>query len=262
MGSKTLLCLLVPFFLFACKSIPKHELSEAEKLQAKKLIAAIADFNLSSPVTLSSAFTAQGSKGGKEFKVAGNAAFDKKGYYKITVLDYIFQSPVIEAHRELDTLYFYYPAEKRLYIDNARKIDINRYTGFRGDYALLYNFLTGTIPLIDGYNVNKCLYKDKERVYDLVLENSDFYQTISFRDNLPERIEFTHKLTGSKGGINLSSPLKKGKTVFYRKYSVVIPAYEIDIAVNFTRPVLNGDVNLKKIDPDRMPPKTEVIRVN
>ena len=104
------------------------------------------EINSSSPDTISSSFTADGNTGEKKFRVEGKVAFDKKGYYKVSITDYVFKSPVIEAYRELDSLYFYYPAEKKLLIDDINKIDLSMYTGFKSDYKFIYTLLTGGIP--------------------------------------------------------------------------------------------------------------------
>lgn len=246
--------------VLSCTTLPEHRLGEGERSRAEKFLASVVEFNASSPETFSSSFTADGSTGGKKFKILGRAAFDRRGYYSITFLDYVFQSPILEAYRDLDKLYFYYPAEKRLLVDDARKIDISRYTGFRGDYNLLYMLFTGSIPLIEKYRIYKCT--GDSNGYDLVIENDDFTQTLTFRDDILEKVVYMHRLSKYEGIIYLGAPVKKGKTVFYRKYRFEIPSYSLDIKVDFAKPLLNGGAAVKKFNPGTVPAKTEVINVN
>jgi hypothetical protein len=237
-------------------------LSEAESIQAKKFLSSVNGINASSPDTLSSSFTADGNAGEKKFRVEGKVAFDKKGYYKVTIFDYVFKSPVIEAYRELDRLYFYYPAEKRLLIDSAEKIDLSMYAGFKTDYKLLYTLLTGGIPLIDNFTVYKCLNDEKEKGHFLILENDDYYENIFFKEGVPEKILFIHKLSKSKAEIYLESIVRKDKSVFFRKYRIVVPELQTAINISFSNPVLNNSVKVDRLKLDKMPAKTEVIKVN
>jgi hypothetical protein len=255
---------IIPLFLFVtgCSTIQKPELSEAENLKAKELLAVIQGINDSSPETISSSFNADGNTGEKKFRVEGRFAFNKKGYYKISVLDYIFQSPIIEAYRDLDRLYFYYPTENRLFVDDIKKIDLNRYTGFKVEYNLLYVLFTGGIPLINDSSVYKCLYDEKEKGYNLIIQNEDFFQNIFFKDNVPEKILFVHKLSRHKAEIYLKSKIKKDESIFFRKIKIVIPELNITVNVDFSRPALNTSVMIEKFNKEKIPKRVEVVVVN
>ena len=164
--------------LSGCQTADKPVLNETETAKAKELISKINSINSSSPETISSSFIIDGNTGEKKFRMEGKIAFNKSGHYKITVLDYVFQSPIIEAYREANELLFYYPSEKRLIIDDINKIDLYSYTGFNSDYKMIYDLLTGNIPLIENYKVYKCLYSENEKGYYLILENNECFENI------------------------------------------------------------------------------------
>lgn len=261
-NKKNILLLLLFLFISGCSSVVKSELNEAENRKAKELLAAIRGVNASSPETISSAYTADGNTGEKKFRVEGKVVFNKNGYYKLTVLDYIFQSPVLEAYRELDRLYFYYPSEKKLMIDDINKIDLSMYTGFKSEYMMLYTLFTGGIPLIEKFSVYKCLYDENGNGYNLILENSEFFQNIFFKDAVPEKILLIHKLTRNKAEIYLKSIIKKDKSIFFKSFRIVIPELNTSINVNFLKPSLNTAVTVDKFNQGRLPKKVEVVVVN
>jgi len=259
---KSIFIVLLILVLSGCSSVQKAELSEAENLKAKELLTVINGINSGSPETISSAFNADGNTGEKKFRVEGHVAYNKKGYYRITVLDYIFQSPVLEAFRELDRLYFYYPADKVLFVDDVNKIDLSKYSGFNVEYNLLYSLFTGGIPLIDDYSVYKCLYDENDKGYNLILQNGDFFQNIFFKDNVPEKILFIHKLSRNKAEVYLKSIARKDKSIFYKKIRIVVPELNISININFPKPVLNSSIRIEKFNQEKIPKKVEVVVVN
>lgn len=263
MVNKYIIVLLASIlFISGCSSVHKPELSDAESIKAKSLLSIIKKINDSSPGTILSSFTADGNAGEKKFRVEGRAAFDKKGYYKVTITDYVFQSPVIEAYRELDRLYFYYPVEKKLFADDVNKIDLSRYTGFKTDYNLLYTLLTGGMPVIDNYSVYKCLYDETEKGYNLIIENEDFFENIFFKDDLPVKILFIHKLTRNKAEIYFKSMIKKDKSIFFKEYKIVAPDLNTSISISYLKPLLNTPVSVGKLKMENLPKKVEVIQVN
>jgi hypothetical protein len=192
----------------------------------------------------------------------GKAVFDKKGYYKITILDYVFQSPLIEAYRESNELYFFYPSEKRLLIDDINKIDLSVYTGFKSDYKILYALLTGNIPMINNYKVYKCLYSENEKGYYLILENNECYENIFFKEDVPEKILIIYKDNKSKFEIYLKSPAKIGEGIFFKNFKIIASEINTGININFIKPSLNKAVSVERLNRNKLPKKTEVLKLN
>ena len=116
------------------------ELTVADKNKSAELLKILDEINTGSPDTISSSFSAEGDTSGKKFRVEGMAVYDKKGYYNLSLTDYIFKSPVIDAYRDGDKLYFYYPAEKKLIADDLNRINFYSYSGFKADFAFIQTF--------------------------------------------------------------------------------------------------------------------------
>lgn len=267
MRNKTLLFNIpVLFLIIACSSSQKTDasskLTETGKKKANEYLALISNINDASPVTISSSFSADGNMGEKKFRVDGKVLFDKKGYYRFSISDYIFRTAVLDAYRDLDVLYFHYPVEKKLFIDNYKKIDLSMYTGFEADYKFIYSVLTGGIPLLDKFSVYNCLYDDKEKGYYLILENGSYYENIFFRNNIPEKILIIHKNSRDKAEIYFKSVITKEKMIFFKNYRIVIPSNNVSININFLKPALGGAVSVGKLNRKRLPKKTEIINVH
>ena len=256
------IAIMAAMILFGCKTADKPVTNETENIKAKELISKINNINNSSPKTISSPFTIDGNTGEKKFRVEGKLAFDKKGYYKINVIDYVFQSPVIEAYREADELYFFYPADKRLLIDDVNKIDLSAYTGFKSNYKWIYSLLAGNIPMINNYKVYKCLYNENEKGYYLILENNECFQNIFFKDDIPEKILIIFKDSKAKVEIYLKSPIKIENSIFFKNFKIIATAINTAININFTKPILNQPVTVDKLNKSKLPKNTEIIRVN
>ncbi len=254
--------LILILFISGCSTTTAPVLNESENKNAKKFLSLINDINSASPDTISSSFTADGNMGDKKFRVEGTIAFDKKGYYKMKIADYVFKSTVLEAYRELDRLYFYYPAENRLLVDDAGKIELSNYAGFKTDYKLLYTLLTGGIPVISKYTVYKCLHDEKENGYNLILENDEYFENIFFTDDVPVKFLFIHKISRDKSEIYLNSITKKDRSIFFKNYKIVIPEKNTSINLNFTKPQLNTAVQVNRLNQGKLPKQTEIVKIN
>jgi len=259
---KSLLIFMFMLFVSGCATVGTPVLNEAENVNSKRFLSIIHDMNVSSPDTISSSFTADGITVDKKFRVDGTVDFDKKGYYRVKVIDYVFKSPVMEAYRELDRLYFYYPADGKLLVDDVNRIDLARYTGFKTDYRLLYTLLTGGIPLLDNFTVYKCLRDENNTGYNLIIENGEYFENIFFRDDVPEKILFIHKLSRDKSEIYLKSIAKEGKSIFFKSYKIVVPELSTNINIIYSRPRLNKALIVDRLKQDKLPKQTEIVKIN
>jgi len=237
------------------------ELLESDKAKSAELISALDGINASSPETISSSFTADGNTSGKKFRVEGRAVYDKQGYYFITLKDFIFRSPVIDAYRDADKLYFYYPVEKKLIIDDVNKINLYNYSGFKADYIFIETLFTGRIPLINGYKISRLL-KEEGDIYYLILENNEFYENICFKGHIPEKILLIHKESKNKAEIYLKSLTRKGKSSFFRQVKIIAPGLGVSMELSFVNPVINEAVKVQSIEPLKNRKGIEIIKVN
>lgn len=259
--------LLTAIGLFSCSTSGNKAVNDSQEIQtdssaADALMLKITGINENSPLSVSSSFTADGVNNGQKFKIEGTVTFDRKGYYKISVLDYVFRSKVLDAYRDMDRLYFYYPVDKKLIIDDINKIDIYRYTGFRSDFDLIYTLLTGGVPLLKDAGTAKCVAGDEKGSFNLVLENSEYMQNIYFKNDLPEKIMLIHKSTRDRLEIYIKSHITDDKSLFFKNIRIVAPEKKIAVNIKFSSTKLNGEVKVEKFDPAKIKKDVEIIKVH
>lgn len=266
--SKKLAAIFTAAILTSCATAPANDTVTAQDNQAgdtaaaERLMLAVNTINDNAPATISTSFTADGANNGQKFKIEGTAVFDRKCCYKISVVDYVFRSRVLDAYREMDSLYFYYPAEKKLLVDDVNRIDIFRYTGFQTSFDLMYTLLTGGIPVLKDSRVTKCVAGSEPDSYNLVLENTGYMQNIYFKGEIPERIMIIHKATKDRMEIYLKSRITKDKSVFYKNIRIVAPGRNISANINFISPSLNGEIKHAKFRREALKKDVETIKVN
>ncbi len=85
----------------SARYFPGQSLIESDKAKSIELIRVLDELNAASPETINSEFTADGKTSGKSLKLRVELYIDKKGYYFITLKDFVFRSPVIDVYRTL-----------------------------------------------------------------------------------------------------------------------------------------------------------------
>lgn len=251
--------------VFSCASAVSEtqgkELTVADKEKASELLKQLNDINNGSPDTINTAFTADGDTSGKKFKVEGRAVYDRKGFYYLTLTDYIFKSPMIDVYRDGDKLYFYYPAEKKLIADDVNKINFYNYTGFKAEYGFMQSLLTGGIPVINEYTISRLL-KEEGDSYFLILENSEYFENINFRAGVPEKIMLMHKSSRNKAEVYLKSPVRKDKSLFFKSIKISAPELGLTMNLSFIKPELNVPVKVQNIEPLKKKKGLSIIKIN
>lgn len=217
----------------------KINLPPNEKKNAEAFLAYINDINNNSLSTISANLLVDGKFNRKEYKSMGKVLCDKKiSKAYIQFLDFVFKSPITLMVQDKETIKFYYPATKLLYIDNYHTLNLYSYTGLNINFKFLYTLAFGQIPLLDDYSVKQV--KDNF----LILENKSFYETISFKGKEPDKILFINKTTKEKFEFYLWDITRKEKTVFYKRIKV-ISAPDMNINFHFSNIILNVPVNVK-----------------
>lgn len=239
----------------------EKELITTDKDKSAELLKLLDEINASSPETINAAFTADGETPGKKFRIEGRAVYDKKGFFYFSLVDYIFRSPVIDAYRDGDKLYFYYPADKKLLIDDVKKINFYNYSGFKADYGFIQSLFTGGIPVIPDYNSSKTL-ADGDDSYYLILENNEYYENIYFKKRIPEKILLMHKESRNKAEIYLKSLVRKDRSYFYKNIKIVAPGQRSSINLIFSKPVLNEAVKVQSVEALKKKSGIEVVKIN
>ncbi len=251
--------------IFSCASAGPEtqgkELTVADKDKSSELLKILNDINEESPDTINSSFTADGDTSGKKFKVEGRAVYDRKGFFYLTLTDYIFRSPVIDVYRDGDKLYFYYPAEKKLVVDDVNKINFYNYTGFKAEYRFMQTLFTGGIPVISEYRISRLL-KEEGDSYFLILENSEYFENINFKSGVPEKIMLVHKSSRNKAEVYLKSPERKNKSIFFKNIKIAAPELGLTMNLRFLKPELNVPVKVQNIETLKRKKGIDIIKIN
>jgi len=263
---KRFLVMLVVLLVVSCATSVKRETVEetgnVEVIKkSRELMKILEVINSNSPGKIKSSFTVSGSSRVKKYRFDGRMYYDNNELANIILMDYIFKSPLIKFYRNGKKLYFYYPSEKKLFVDDFEKIDLDRYAGVKADFDFLYKLFTGNVPLLSNATVKNCV-KTKSGSDVLILENDDFYESIFFRKNTPDKILVLHKLSKKKVEIYLDSMMKKGKTRFVRKLRIVAPDKRLKLKVSFSGTKLNGVLKVNKFNPDSIKKGVQIIKIN
>jgi hypothetical protein len=110
--------------------------------------------------------------------------------------------------------------------------------------------------------VYKCLYSENEKGYYLILENKECYENIFFKDDVPEKILIIYKDNKAKFEIYLKSPVKTETSIFFKSIKIIAGEINSTINFNYIKPSLNKPVSVEKLNKNKLPKKTEIIRVN
>ncbi len=225
-------------------SAPVRANAEAQVIQpegAAELIQKIEKANAMAPKSFSGVFKAEGTAGTKRFTANAKILYEASGdRMSLSFTDFIFKSPISSLFRSGEYIEVYYPAESKLYLDRVPGINIRNYSPVDVDFDILYQLLTGKVPLIADYTVKQAASKGKSDI--LILENSRWFETLSFSGDYAERIKLTDKRSGEAIELYLSSPVEKDGSRFYRVIRIVAakPSAKVDIAFSYLK--LNGKV--------------------
>ena len=252
--------IIIIFLLFqtttCSKSIIKHEnrLEEPKIDNAALLVKRIKELNNRSPHTYSTNFLIEGIIKGKKVKLAGNTIFNNNPRrIKIDFIDAIFKSPLITVVQNNDLVKIYFPIEKKLFLDNINTIDISNYANIEINIQILYDLFSGSIPLIKDYTTKKALKPSSKKISKiegpifLILKNINFYQTISFKNNIPDKILWVNRKNNEKVEVYLEGPRINQDINFYNTIRLVHPKQNCRITLQFKEIKFNIPVDIKKI---------------
>ncbi len=262
---KIILVLLFPLIFYSCASSEKRggEFSgNPEDLKrSKTLLAIIAGINKGAPQSIQSSFALTGRKGGKKFSFDGRLRYDAKGVENIFLKDYIFKSPLVNYYRIKDQLYFHFVPEKKIYIDSCKTIELFRYTGVRTDFNFLHDIAVGHIPLLPKYSIKKSVNMGGDRSV-VILEDDSFYESIFFKNNVPDKLLLVHKKTGEKSEVYFKSVMRKGNLFFAKKLLVILPGKSLRLKVRFFSTRLNKGSGAFKFKSSGIKRGIRVIKMN
>lgn len=229
---KILLFVLIICFCIHCASKQeKEDFVKPAKDTAANLFKNIEELNSKSPDFYSADFDVEGIVNGKKFKSTGEITYNKAPKKaKIVFQDAIFKSPLTIITIDADIVRLYFPLDRILYIDNIQTIDTANYSDIKINIDII-KLTEGIIPLITKYMVKESLSKDSavnDNVY-IILENDILYQTISFKENIPDKILWVDKNTKDKLEVYLENQVKNREFLLFKSIRLVNPGYNISL---------------------------------
>lgn len=247
---------------FRDDSAPEGQYHPSGKDGIRIMVDSIADINRKSPESYVLDFTIDGTYGEKKNKILGSVQFNRKQRtMHVSVVDFIFRSPLMTLLQEGDVIRVYYPVEKKMYVDNARTIDLANYGGVSIDFRMFHDLITGVIPLINGYSVKQGLAANSGKGSLLILENSHYYQTISFQGNDPDRILLINRKTKNKLEIYVKNPVGQGACRIYSNVMIVAKDVPLRLEIAFKKIQLNTPVKVKTFKDMKLPDGLKVIQM-
>jgi hypothetical protein len=207
----------------------------------------------------------EGHSGTQKFKAGGNVRYNNlPRRMKIVFHDAILQSPITEIIQEDDVLRFYFPLEKALYIENINKIDLKAYTNFNLDFNLISDLLCGKIPVIKLYRVYKGLESETDPVIKgnklIILENDEFFETISFSKDVPDKILWVNKNSKERIELYLRRPVLKDNFLFYQEAKIISRKSDLNILIQFSSIKFNVPVDPENITKRKYPKDMNIIK--
>ena len=205
--------------LFGCATAPRTPMEKTDLSAAQEIIRKIEEGNKALPSSFTAKISVNATINGRSFKTGGTALYLKNpASLKVTLQDLIFRSTFADILYQADVLKVYVPIDKSLYV--REKDSVSETTA---SLELNPEFVSmtalGRIPLISGYAVTKS-YSSQDKVKPeqiIVLENSSFYQSISVKEGIPDKVRILAKQGGDKFEAHFEEPVRNGHIVFYQK---------------------------------------------
>jgi len=126
---------------------------------------------------------------------------------------------------------------------------------------MFYDLITGVIPLISGYSVKQGLAANNGKGSMLILENPNYYQTISFRGNNPDKILLINRKTRERIEIYVKNPVGQGASRIYSNVMIVAQRVPLRLEITFKKIQLNAAVKVKTYKDMRLPDGLKVIQM-
>jgi hypothetical protein len=257
-------------FINCGKELKKHEriIKKSEEEEIKLLLDRILEINRSTPESFSADFTVDGRfHKNKKFKSIGKVTYKKEPQkMRISFIDYVFKSPITTIVQDGNVLKFYLPVEKKLYLDNTDTVNLKNYIGINLKFNFIYKFIIGEIPLIENYKVKQGLIakanskREEEETY-IILENSEYYETISLKNNIPNKVLLINKITTKRYEFYLENPSCKDNWLNYRSLKFISKENGHRAIIRITSMKCNIPVNIKKITRIKVSKNTKIIKV-
>ena len=242
------------------KEKPANGLAPTQDRDISLMLQSLSAINENSPSSYDLEFIVDGSLKSKKYKSIGNASFDRNSdRFYIVFLDFIFKSPVTMIFQDGKDISLYFPADRKLFRENRATISFANYTGVDLDFTVVYDLVTGKVPLIPGYSIREGYRTADGKTSYLILENSDYFQTISFAGSEPDRIKFVQKKNREEVEVYLRKKTVKDGTSFFRNITIVMKKSDTRVDITFRGIKLNTPVKVKTVGDVKIPREVKII---
>jgi hypothetical protein len=233
---------------------------QIDRNETKSMLQLVLDINNKGPESGSVSFFVNGNLAGKKFKSDGSADFTRSPRMcDIIFKDYVFKSVISRLIQDNDAISILFPVEKKLYKDHASRFNIANYAPVKIDYQIIYSIATGIIPLIKDFKISKGLYAGQNGKSLIILENPEFFETISFSEGMPDKLLFVEKAAKKRVEIFLISPQKIKESIYFKKIKIISKDDRLEIDLIFNKFNINVPVKIKTIDEIDVPKNIKII---
>ncbi len=256
MKSFIVVYILPVFLMLSCAApelAPDRPFTQAGKEETNRLLENIDRINGNAPSSIDAAFRVDGMFGKKKFKASGYFLYnDSAAAARITFVDSVFKSPLTTFVQDGNTIKVHFPVENTLVIDNTETIQLSDYMPVSVDYSFLRQMFTSRIPMIQDYKINRVLIprkKDGSTTSEIfiIIENDRYYETITFKDNLPTRILLVEKGKKKKYEFYYAEPAQKNKKFGFKGIEFVEPDTGNKLDIHFTKYKTNRSISRSRI---------------
>jgi hypothetical protein len=215
----TTICIVI-FAIAACQTTATStkEIKDPKLKHASQLLENIEERNSKIPAKLLAYITVRALVDKTNYNATGTLYFTQNPRkIKVKLKDIIFKSPVLQLLLKENIVQIYSPAEETLYVRKQNELEQER------NYEINPGFITtigmGRIPILSDYTITKMLHaqKSKKKEEYIILENDLFYETISFRNAVPNKIMIVNKKNKHKLEIYYHKPFVTKGFMFYRR---------------------------------------------
>ena len=236
--------------LLSCATADTVEYTQSES--ASSLLNNISLINNNAPSYYDMTFTIEGLLNNQKYKLTGNAQLDAKlDLICLSLTDFIFKSPISTMFGNNNEIIMYFPPEKKLFKYKKSSFDLKTLWGINLDYEIIRILASCKIPLIADYKARESSAPADDNTSYLILENKRYYETISFKNNMPDKIKIIDKNDRSETEFHLLAAKKYDESVIYRKISVLSKKLNFDISINSIK--INTPVKVKTINDIKIP---------
>jgi len=238
--------------ILSCTTTDTVEYTRSSEKSDTSLLSDISFINDNAPSYYDMTFTIEGLLNNQKYKLNGNAQLDAKlDLICLSLTDFIFKSPISTMFSDNDGIIMYFPSEKKLFKYTRSSFDLKALWNINLDYEIIRALIRCKIPIIDDYKVIKSIVST-DGASSLILENTRYYETVSFKNNIPDKIKIIDKTDRNETDFHLSAVKKYNESFVYKKISVLSKKFSFDVSINNSAKV-NTPVKVKTISDIKIP---------